>query len=275
MKILVITPVKFPAPYLQEAISSVQQNNGNFKVKHLIIYQGRAIEDLQNIQHERYELEYIHNDGSGVSQNRNLGLLESKNFDLIAFLDADDVWAPNIIVAAIDQIKYADVVSFYGLPIGEKNRFVRVTTPFIGEKLLNKTEMALNYIGCPSGVFFKREALSQKFNEALAYYEDYVFYLQNFLNKSVKKSATSHFYYRHHKLQTTAKALIGRTDLRIESIKRIHELNFECSKKIDKIKNMFLLKEIANNKIQKIRALCYISIIYPTFVWHQIQRFLR
>ncbi|MDC1522449.1 glycosyltransferase family 2 protein, partial [Planktomarina temperata] len=163
MQILVITPVKYPAPFLQEAITSVYQNKGAFFVKHLIVYQGVKKKHSQRTICQNYVLEYLHSDGEGVSQNRNKGLAQYLNFDIIAFLDADDIWAPDIISSAINQLTNGiDVVSFYGVPLTSRKIYFKYTTPFVGDQILNEKQKVLNYIGCPSGVFFRSHALSIK-----------------------------------------------------------------------------------------------------------------
>lgn len=275
MEILIITPVKFPAPYLQDAIASVQENQGDFQVTHLIIYQGHYTENFKNIDNKKYKLRYVYNSGHGVSQNRNIGLRDYKKFDLIAFLDADDMWAPNIISAATEQIKCVDVVSFYGLPIGSRNKIFNFTTPFIGSAVLTKEQKILNYIGCPSGVFFRKDAMSVGFNEKLSYYEDYDFYLNNFLRRRVKKSTASYFYYRVHDDQATKKSSITDVAVLEKNIKLIKDFNLMSSKKDEFLRNIFLIKQSSLKRYKKIVAFIFIFIIYPPFIIHQVHRIIR
>jgi glycosyltransferase involved in cell wall biosynthesis len=59
-------------------------------------------------------IRYIHQENQGVSAARNRGVCEARG-ELLAFLDSDDVWAPDRLRGQLDGRCSGDVISFAGV----------------------------------------------------------------------------------------------------------------------------------------------------------------
>lgn len=97
----VIIPLYNKEKWIEECISSVlSQSFEQFEV--LVINDGSTDTSLEVIQHylEDKRIRVITQPNAGVSKARNRGIEEAK-YDLIAFLDADDLWHK-------DFLKYCD-----------------------------------------------------------------------------------------------------------------------------------------------------------------------
>lgn len=94
--ISVVIPLYNKEPYIKRAINSVlSQQVQEFEL--IIVDDGstdKSAEVVKSITDKRIKL--IHQENAGVSAARNRGIKESQT-DLIAFLDADDEWMPNIL----------------------------------------------------------------------------------------------------------------------------------------------------------------------------------
>lgn len=90
----VVIPLYNKEKYILETVESVLAQD--FKDFELIIVNDGStdgsLSKIQNISDPRISI--INKENTGVSQTRNTGLSSAK-FDWIAFLDGDDLWAPN------------------------------------------------------------------------------------------------------------------------------------------------------------------------------------
>ena len=116
MKVSIIVPVFNLAPYLKECLDSI----GAQKIAD---WEAICIDDgstdgsgriLDEYAEKDSRFKVIHKENGGVASARNVGL-EVASGDWIAFLDADDVWAPwtlEYAARAIDENDDADLVRF-------------------------------------------------------------------------------------------------------------------------------------------------------------------
>lgn len=90
-KVTVVIPAHNPGRFLRQALESVfAQTYRNFTVH--VVDDGSS-EDLSWVPTEFPEVEYTKINKVGVAVARNVGILAAKT-DLIALLDADDIWRP-------------------------------------------------------------------------------------------------------------------------------------------------------------------------------------
>ena len=96
MQFSIVIPLFNKEKFITNTICSVlNQSHQNFEI--LVINDGstdNSISVLNSIDDNR--LKVIHQENKGVSSARNRGIAESK-YDLIGFLDADDLWEPDFL----------------------------------------------------------------------------------------------------------------------------------------------------------------------------------
>jgi glycosyltransferase involved in cell wall biosynthesis len=89
--VTVIIPAYNPGAYLAEAVHSVVgQTVPNWN---LLVIDDGSTEPLPDLPLEDHRVQLVHRKNGGPASARNLGLDQATG-DLIAFLDADDVWVP-------------------------------------------------------------------------------------------------------------------------------------------------------------------------------------
>ena len=92
--ISVVIPTYNSARYLADSIDSVL-NQTLTPLEVIVVDDGSTDETSHVVRRyqDRGPIRYFYQDNSGPSTARNRGIAESRG-DLIAFLDADDIWAP-------------------------------------------------------------------------------------------------------------------------------------------------------------------------------------
>src|SRR5260370_32555542 len=99
----VIIPTYNSAAYLGEAIHNVlAQTFQDFEV--IVVDDASTDNTKEVVGLIGKRIRYIRQDRAGPSTARNHGILESSG-DLIAFLDADDVWLPTKLAKQVDSLK--------------------------------------------------------------------------------------------------------------------------------------------------------------------------
>ncbi|WP_372756554.1 glycosyltransferase family 2 protein [Mariniflexile sp.] len=209
--------------FLEEAITSVlNQNYKNWEL--LLIDDGSN--DKSTAIALNYEKKYIdkiqyldHNNhiNKGLSASRNLGIKKSKG-DLIAFLDADDIWQPNKLSQQVaifnnnPDIGLLLEASMYWfnwndnnqdnilIPIGvEGNKVYK--PPFL---VTNLYPLGKGAAPCPSAIMVKRNAFEnsgyfeESFKGEFALYEDQAFLSKMYLKEEVYVSSECNNMYRQH-----------------------------------------------------------------------------
>lgn len=116
-RVSVVIPVRNGKDYLQEALDSVLQQSFT-DLELLLINDGSTDDDYDRYALQDQRIRVIHLTGTGVSRARNVGMAQSRG-ELIAFLDADDLWFPGKLQA---QVRYFDDHPDVGVVFG---KFIR------------------------------------------------------------------------------------------------------------------------------------------------------
>lgn len=192
-RVSVIMPVRNGKDYLQEALDSVlQQSFADLEL--LLIDDGSTDEDYDRYALQDERIRVLHLTGLGVSRARNVGMALARG-DLIAFLDADDIWFPGKLqtqVAYFDQhpdvgVVFGQFIRWPALPEGgfapaaslmqDACQFTHMDPERSGwlyTRLLDGLLVGMNTAVVRRSVY---EAIGG-FNEAMRQGEDYDFWLK-------------------------------------------------------------------------------------------------
>lgn len=189
-KISIITPAYNAEKYIKRCMESV--NNQTYKnIEHIIIDDG-STDDTSIICDEfakkNDRVKVIHKKNEGVSIARNIGI-ELATGDYILFADADD-WLENSMCEKMIQaaqknksdIVICEYYHFYDKN-GKRNHikleeFDDVSfVDLIGDD-------TNNYGGFPWNKLIKTEKIKKKFNKKIHFYENLLFFLENFDDKT-------------------------------------------------------------------------------------------
>ncbi len=88
----VVVPVYNGARFLTFALQSVFDQD--YRPLEVIVVDDGSIDDSVNIARSFQEVRYVHQSNQGASAARNAGVAAAQG-ELIAFLDADDIWTAN------------------------------------------------------------------------------------------------------------------------------------------------------------------------------------
>lgn len=109
----VIIPVRNGLAFIDEAIASVLSQSFQ-DVEIVVINDGSTDGDYDALSTTDSRIRVLHLPGNGVSTARNLGMQAARG-ELIAFLDADDVWFPGKLAA---QVRYMETHPEVGVVFG-------------------------------------------------------------------------------------------------------------------------------------------------------------
>src|SRR5919112_2696990 len=97
----VIVPVYNGERYLAAALQSIfEQDYRPFEV---IVVDDGSVDDTAKIARSFQQIHYIYQSNQGAAAARNAGVATAQG-ELIAFLDADDVWVPNKLSVQADYL---------------------------------------------------------------------------------------------------------------------------------------------------------------------------
>lgn len=158
----VIIPTFNSGGFLKEAVdSALQQTYPNLEI--IVIDDGSSDDSIELLQHLSSQLTIIRKENYGAASARNLGILQSTG-EFIAFLDSDDVWNSNKIMAQVSLLreKNLDLVYCWGQEMFESNKFGKThQSSFEGNCYqFYKKYPTRDIFGIgPSGVLLKRALL--------------------------------------------------------------------------------------------------------------------
>jgi glycosyltransferase involved in cell wall biosynthesis len=217
----VIIPFLNEEDFLSEAIESVLSQK--YTYWELILVDDGSTDKSTAIAKEYakdsgnniYYTEHDKHSNKGLSASRNQGIRQSRG-ELIAFLDADDVWLPDkLLNQAAIFYKYPDVsmvaeasLYWFSWRIPDK-KDIPVTIGAPQNRAYRPMEL-LHYLyplkkgaaPCPSGLIVSKQAINRcgGFEESFAreyqLYEDQAFLLKIYLKESVYISSSCHNWYR-------------------------------------------------------------------------------
>ncbi|HLO15734.1 MAG TPA: glycosyltransferase family A protein [Anaerolineales bacterium] len=206
--------------FIQEAIESVFAQT--YQQWELLLVDDGSIDESTMIAHQyadcypervRYLEHYAHVN-HGMSASRNLGIRNSCG-KFIAFLDADDIWLPNILedqVAILESQPEAAMVygtllywySWTGLPEDRSRDYVEKLGVEANSLIQPPKLLPLflqDHAAVPSGIMIHREAIERygAFEETFkGEYEDQAFCAKICLNAPVFASDSCWYLYRQH-----------------------------------------------------------------------------
>jgi glycosyltransferase involved in cell wall biosynthesis len=184
--ISVIIPVYQGAKTISQAIDSVL--NQSFKDYEIIVVDDGSTDNLNGVLNKYGEkIKLIKQMKSGVSASRNNGIKNSSG-ELIAFLDADDIWLPNKLA---QQVKMFDANPHLGVVFGnvyfwdgkiyQDKTYFDLMQPYRGEIIT--PFFAVDFVPFLS-VLMRKKILNKTdlFDETIRYVEDYELLLRIALN---------------------------------------------------------------------------------------------
>lgn len=184
----VIIPVYNRIFELRRAIDSVlEQDNVEFELIIVDDCSDGGIKETADSYNDK-RIVYIRNsDNLGVAASRNIGIRASK-YDIIAFLDSDDEWAPNKLTAQLRYLESSSVSVVHTEEIWVRNG------ARVNQKKIHKKTGGDIYIPSlrlclmsPSSIMIKREVFDKfgLFDENLPVCEDYDMWLRITANDKV------------------------------------------------------------------------------------------
>lgn len=135
----VIVPVYNGVKFIAEAIESICAQN--YHPLEIIIVDDGSTDDTSNIVQSYKNIRYIYQPNQGVAAARNTGIKNSSG-ELIAFLDADDLWEHNKLNVQVDcLLKHPHI----GYTLGRQQNFLElgIDKPF----WLRKEHLLNDHVG--------------------------------------------------------------------------------------------------------------------------------
>lgn len=100
-RVSVIIPAYNPGAFLDEALASVLAQT--FEDWECVVVDDGSTEDLSRIDALDPRVRRIRQENRGLSIARNVGLMQSHS-EYVAFVDADDLWAPHKLQAQVEMM---------------------------------------------------------------------------------------------------------------------------------------------------------------------------
>lgn len=216
MGISVVIPAYNAGALIEEALESVLTQD--FPADEIIVVNdGSTDRDYSALETRHHSIRVINQSNRGVSAARNVGC-DAATQDLIAILDADDVWLPGKLLA---QKRYLDhhpeVAAVFcrgrswhskpGIaPSHDSNHPVDAPWSSVPIRLLTYADFACSFCVHPSTMMVKRTAwrIIGGYNENLRYGEDWDFYLRLSHGHRTALIAKIAMLYRQHPDSVTA-----------------------------------------------------------------------
>lgn len=255
MKVSIVTPVFNSESTIEDTIKSVL--NQDFENWEWILYDDcstdKSLTILKKYASSDKRIKILNGTSGpfGPSYGRNR-CLEYVSGDIVAFLDADDLWMNNYLKCRIEaHEKYPEVGMVYGPAIyfyEDKNIEYLQDTGISESKIFDKKELFLNFITnikgtpCP-GATTVHSLIAQKirFPNQLNRGEDIAFFLMINKISPVLYDARPLFRYRRHSMSSTSQSDYSGTPL--ESEHKFHKWLLEFFKNEEN----YSLKNIATN----------------------------
>lgn len=186
VKVSIITPAYNAEKYISKCISSILQQELK-EIEHIIVDDGstdRTAKICEQYAKDNKKIKVIYKKNEGVSKARNEALKIAKG-EYILFADADDWLEKDMcskMVKLADKNKLDIAISgYYNYydNIGDKKEIKL-------KKIENKsfpqiiTDDKNKYGGFPWNKLIRREKIKKFFNENIHYYENLMFFLENF-----------------------------------------------------------------------------------------------
>lgn len=191
----VIIPCYNQAHFLSEAIESVASQT--YEPTETIVVDDGSTDDTSHVA-DVHGVRCVRQENRGLAEARNTGLRASSG-DMLLFLDADDLLAPDAIDAGVScLISRPDAALVFGRPevVGLPHRWV----PPLVEGDYYRHLLERDIIWMPGLVLYRRWIFDDvgSFNRRFDGAEDYDLYLRITLRHPIAFCAGMHGSYRHH-----------------------------------------------------------------------------
>lgn len=190
--ISVIMPAYNEEEHIEQALSSICMQKGDFKIEILVINDGstdrteevvlkfreKLLQNNDFLPEQNVTLSLMENQGgSGVAETRNTGIRAAKG-KYIAFLDADDWWEEDKLSTQFSFMeKSGAVLCATGRELMHHDGTSMNKIIQIPEKITYKMLLRTNYIPC-SSVFMKTEVAREFYMCHDELHEDYILWLR-------------------------------------------------------------------------------------------------
>jgi glycosyltransferase involved in cell wall biosynthesis len=141
-----IIPTYNAARYLPEAIASIRSQN--YAPLEILVVDDGSTDGTRQLARGWPDVRYVYQENQGVSAARNTGIALARG-ELLAFLDADDLWTPNHLQLLIKPLlEQPELRYVWGLP-----RIVRLHERGDGSRTVELLEEQLPAFLVGSGLF--------------------------------------------------------------------------------------------------------------------------
>jgi len=176
MKVSVIIPTYNRYQLLKRALKSVL--NQTHLPDDIIVIDDGSGDETPKIQEEFPHIRYIRQENGGVASARNRGI-EAARYELLAFLDDDDVWDPHKLAMQLPYHRdYA--VTFCDERWIRNEKEVKIPKRYAKFDVSNFTQILSHTIIAPSSLMVHKEVFEKVgiFDESLEVCEDYDLFLR-------------------------------------------------------------------------------------------------
>lgn len=278
-KVSIITCFLNMEQYIQETIESVlKQDYINWEL--FLIDDGST--DKSTVIAKRFAGEYPdkiiyceheHHSNQGLSASRNHGIKQAKG-ELIAYLDADDVWLPQKLsnqVSIFEKNQLADVImeasAYWYSWQSEELKDIVVQIGAEQDKLYTPPQLILQLYPlskgtapCPSGIMVRREVhdeilFEESFRGIYQMYEDQAFLCKIYLYKNVFVSGVCNNLYRQRSASLVSSVhSTGKYDV----VRKFY---------LEYFKNYLDEKKIDNPMVNELLKKALLPYYHPTRYW--------
>ncbi len=209
MKVSVITPSLNQAPFIESTILSVKSQSYPC-IEHIVIDGGSTDGTIQILK-KHHHLIWRSEPDKGQPDAINKGF-KLANGHIIAWLNSDDLYEPNIISSVVNEFEYdTGIAMIYGncnyIDESDNVLFTYVPPSFNLKRMINS---CYNYIPQPT-VFYKKSVLQEmgQLNTNYSYAFDYDFFIRIGQRYRIKKVDLILASYRKHFLTKTEKEILS------------------------------------------------------------------
>jgi glycosyltransferase involved in cell wall biosynthesis len=174
----VVIPTLDRSDRLRRALDSVRDQTQS-PTEVIVVDGGEESQTKEVIDDYEFDITYIHQQGTGLSNARNLGI-EASDCELIAFLDDDDWWVPEKLERQITTLESTDAAFvFTGVKHTSPNEGV-VTVHQPSSVPNSRSILTRNSVGTPSTVLIRKKCLDSigDFDESLPTREEWDLYIR-------------------------------------------------------------------------------------------------
>lgn len=199
MKVSVIIPTYNSAKYVTEAIDSVlAQTYKNYEI--IVIDDGSTDNTKELLKSYKKKIKYIYQENKGQAWARNTGIKKAKG-ELIAFLDADDVWLAKKLELQVPLFKDKEIGLVYGdiALFGDKTNLKLIHNNDFKRGYIFKDLIKDNFI-CISTTIIRKDVLDMVglFNSKIRYVEDLELWLRVVYKNKIDYTPEKVVKYRVH-----------------------------------------------------------------------------